>query len=277
MKNYRMPDPGEGLTEAELVSWRVAEGDTVAINDVLCEVETAKSIVELPSPFAGVVARLLVSEGDTVAVGAPLVSVDQGDGPAKEPELLVGHIPAEEGDDVVAAAPRRADRTRPPSPLQNLLRLPHRLPLLLSPLLRRSLLPRRLPSPPPKQLPPAVAPRRAVRLPSLPGSTAARDRPMSWPSPRPADSPRTSTSTWPMSPEPDRTASSPAPTSSRPPMRAAPAGRPAPPAPTSSAPRLASSRCPRPSADCWTATPPMPRGPSTGCGSRGCARSPQWP
>lgn len=97
MKNYRMPDPGEGLTEAELVSWRVAEGDTVAINDVLCEVETAKSIVELPSPFAGVVARLLVSEGDTVAVGAPLVSIDQGDGPAKEPELLVGHIPAEEG------------------------------------------------------------------------------------------------------------------------------------------------------------------------------------
>lgn len=97
MKNYRMPDPGEGLTEAELVSWRVAEGDTVAINDVLCEVETAKSIVELPSPFAGVVARLLVAEGDTVAVGAPLVSIDQGDGPAEEPELLVGHIPAEEG------------------------------------------------------------------------------------------------------------------------------------------------------------------------------------
>ncbi|VEI03604.1 Dihydrolipoyllysine-residue acetyltransferase component of pyruvate dehydrogenase complex [Acidipropionibacterium jensenii] len=97
MKNYRMPDPGEGLTEAELVSWRVAEGDTVAINDVLCEVETAKSIVELPSPFAGVVARMLVSEGDTVAVGAPLVSIDQGDGPAEEPELLVGHIPDEEG------------------------------------------------------------------------------------------------------------------------------------------------------------------------------------
>ncbi|MDN5977675.1 dihydrolipoamide acetyltransferase family protein [Acidipropionibacterium jensenii] len=92
-----MPDPGEGLTEAELVSWRVAEGDTVAINDVLCEVETAKSIVELPSPFAGVVARMLVSEGDTVAVGAPLVSIDQGDGPAEEPELLVGHIPDEEG------------------------------------------------------------------------------------------------------------------------------------------------------------------------------------
>ena len=48
MKNYCMPDPGEGLTEGEVVSWRVSPGDTVKINDVLCEVETAKSIVELP-------------------------------------------------------------------------------------------------------------------------------------------------------------------------------------------------------------------------------------
>ena len=58
MKNYCMPDPGEGLTEGEVVSWRVSPGDTVKINDVLCEVETAKSIVELPSPFAGTVATV---------------------------------------------------------------------------------------------------------------------------------------------------------------------------------------------------------------------------
>ena len=58
MKNYCMPDPGEGLTEGEVVSWQVSPGDTVKINDVLCEVETAKSIVELPSPFAGTLAKL---------------------------------------------------------------------------------------------------------------------------------------------------------------------------------------------------------------------------
>ena len=59
MKTYTMPDPGEGLTEAEVVSWLVSPGDTVKINDVLCEVETAKSIVELPSPFAGTVHSLV--------------------------------------------------------------------------------------------------------------------------------------------------------------------------------------------------------------------------
>ena len=95
MKNYCMPDPGEGLTEGEVVSWQVSPGDTVKINDVLCEVETAKSIVELPSPFAGTVAKLCAEPGETVAVGAPLVTID--DGSQDEPELLVGHVPAESG------------------------------------------------------------------------------------------------------------------------------------------------------------------------------------
>lgn len=97
MKYYRMPDPGEGLTEAEVVSWRVAEGDTVEVNDVLCEVETAKSIVELPSPFAGTVAKIRAAEGDTVPVGGPLVAIDEGGDDEPEPELLVGHISAEKG------------------------------------------------------------------------------------------------------------------------------------------------------------------------------------
>ena len=95
MKNYCMPDPGEGLTEGEVVSWQVSPGDTVKINDVLCEVETAKSIVELPSPFAGTVAKLCAEPGETVAVGAPLVTID--DGSQDEPEFLVGHVPAESG------------------------------------------------------------------------------------------------------------------------------------------------------------------------------------
>ena len=69
-QTFLLPDVGEGLTEAEIVSWRVAPGDTVAVNDVLVEIETAKSLVELPSPFAGTVGELLVAEGDTVNVGA---------------------------------------------------------------------------------------------------------------------------------------------------------------------------------------------------------------
>ena len=64
VNKFNLPDVGEGLTEAEIVSWKVKPGDTVAINDVLCEIETAKSLVELPSPFAGTVTELLVPEGD---------------------------------------------------------------------------------------------------------------------------------------------------------------------------------------------------------------------
>src|SRR5690606_29874880 len=70
-----LPDVGEGLTEAEIVTWRVAVGDTVEINDILVDIETAKSIVELPSPFAGEVTALLVAEGDMVPVGEPIISI----------------------------------------------------------------------------------------------------------------------------------------------------------------------------------------------------------
>jgi 2-oxoisovalerate dehydrogenase E2 component (dihydrolipoyl transacylase) len=72
---FSMPDIGEGLTEAEIVSWRVAEGDTVAMNDVIVEVETAKSIVELPSPRAGTVVAIHYPEGATVEVGQPIVTI----------------------------------------------------------------------------------------------------------------------------------------------------------------------------------------------------------
>lgn len=73
-QNFTLPDVGEGLTEAEIVAWKVAPGDTVAINDVVCEIETAKSLVELPSPHAGVVGELLVAEGTTVEVGTPIIT-----------------------------------------------------------------------------------------------------------------------------------------------------------------------------------------------------------
>ncbi|SKB95940.1 pyruvate dehydrogenase E2 component (dihydrolipoamide acetyltransferase) [Arthrobacter sp. 31Cvi3.1E] len=84
VKKFNLPDVGEGLTEAEVVAWKVKPGDTVAINDVLCEIETAKSLVELPSPFAGTVTELLVEEGITVEVGTAIIAVSEGqDGDAQ--------------------------------------------------------------------------------------------------------------------------------------------------------------------------------------------------
>ena len=80
VSEFPLPDVGEGLTEAEIVSWRVKPGDTVTINQVLVEIETAKSLVELPSPFAGTVDALLVDEGQTVEVGTPIITV-RGDEP----------------------------------------------------------------------------------------------------------------------------------------------------------------------------------------------------
>jgi pyruvate dehydrogenase E2 component (dihydrolipoamide acetyltransferase) len=74
-QTFLLPDVGEGLTEAEIVAWRVAPGDQVAVNDVLVEIETAKSLVELPSPFEGVVGDLLVAEGETVNVGAAIITI----------------------------------------------------------------------------------------------------------------------------------------------------------------------------------------------------------
>ncbi len=77
---FPLPDVGEGLTEAEIVSWKVKPGDSVAVNQVLVEIETAKSLVELPSPFAGTVTALLAEEGATVEVGAPIIRVDSAGG-----------------------------------------------------------------------------------------------------------------------------------------------------------------------------------------------------
>ena len=61
IEEFRLPDPGEGLTEAEIVTWKVKVGDTVKVNDIVVEIETAKSLVELPIPWAGTVAALLAS------------------------------------------------------------------------------------------------------------------------------------------------------------------------------------------------------------------------
>ena len=92
VRHFRLPDVGEGLTEAEIVRWHVAPGDSVELNQTVVEIETAKAIVELPSPYEGVVAELLVDEGDTVAVGTPIIGVREP-GEAPEPK---GSAPEQE-------------------------------------------------------------------------------------------------------------------------------------------------------------------------------------
>ena len=78
--SFPLPDVGEGLTEAEIVSWKVKPGDTVKVNQIIVEIETAKSLVELPCPFAGTVSELLYKEGDTVEVGKAIITVSVDDG-----------------------------------------------------------------------------------------------------------------------------------------------------------------------------------------------------
>jgi 2-oxoisovalerate dehydrogenase E2 component (dihydrolipoyl transacylase) len=78
-KEFKLPDVGEGLTEADIVAWHVKPGDQVEVNQVIVEIETAKAVVELPSPWDGTVAELLAAEGQTVDVGVPIIAVDVGD------------------------------------------------------------------------------------------------------------------------------------------------------------------------------------------------------
>jgi 2-oxoisovalerate dehydrogenase E2 component (dihydrolipoyl transacylase) len=118
-ETFSLPDVGEGLTEADILAWRVAVGDEVAVNQVLVEVETAKAAVELPCPFDGVVAELLAAEGDTVAVGAPVIRVTTGAAEASEEtsgSVLVGYGTSAAG---TTRRPRRraaAGPARPPAP-----------------------------------------------------------------------------------------------------------------------------------------------------------------
>lgn len=120
-QEFRLPDVGEGLTEAEIVTWRVAVGDTVAVNELIVEIETAKSAVELPTPHSGEVIELLAAEGQTVEVGSPIIRIgaasettpnttDAVPGDEDEPKLLVGYGPSESGG--------RPRRRRAPAPQQ---------------------------------------------------------------------------------------------------------------------------------------------------------------
>jgi 2-oxoisovalerate dehydrogenase E2 component (dihydrolipoyl transacylase) len=92
LKQFKLPDVGEGLTEADIIKWHVRPGDTVEVNQTILEIETAKAVVELPCPFEGTVTELLVEEGTTVDVGVPIITVDVG-----------GDVPT--GADVVTTPP----------------------------------------------------------------------------------------------------------------------------------------------------------------------------
>ncbi|RLV01635.1 branched-chain alpha-keto acid dehydrogenase subunit E2 [Streptomyces griseocarneus] len=110
-REFKMPDVGEGLTEAEILKWYVAEGDTVSDGQIVCEVETAKAAVELPIPFDGVVHALRFPEGTTVDVGQVIISVDTdpGAGPAEAPAApaAAAPAPAAEAEAEAPAAPER--------------------------------------------------------------------------------------------------------------------------------------------------------------------------
>jgi 2-oxoisovalerate dehydrogenase E2 component (dihydrolipoyl transacylase) len=95
-RQFKLPDVGEGLTEGEILQWLVAVGDTVTVNQPLCEVETAKAAVELPSPFAGTIVALRAQPGETIAVGRPIVVIDTAE-PGGAAPAAAPAPPAEEG------------------------------------------------------------------------------------------------------------------------------------------------------------------------------------
>jgi pyruvate dehydrogenase E2 component (dihydrolipoamide acetyltransferase) len=99
VRDFLMPDLGEGLTEGEIVRWLVAEGDVVSVDQPIAEVSTEKALVQVPTPFAGRVARLHGAEGELIAVGTPLISIDVSAAaaePAGSGNVLVGYGTNEE-------------------------------------------------------------------------------------------------------------------------------------------------------------------------------------
>ncbi|MEJ0098591.1 MAG: dihydrolipoamide acetyltransferase family protein [Pseudomonadota bacterium] len=107
MTRFNLPDLGEGLQEAEIVRWHVAVGDRVEVDQPMVAMETAKAVVEVPAPFAGIVSALHGKPGDTIATGAPLVDFQsEAANDAADPGIakggVVGHMP--ETDEIIAAS-----------------------------------------------------------------------------------------------------------------------------------------------------------------------------
>ncbi|MGY9069272.1 dihydrolipoamide acetyltransferase family protein [Streptomyces sp. CAS3] len=118
VREFKMPDVGEGLTEAEILKWYVQPGDTVTDGQVVCEVETAKAAVELPIPYDGVVSELRFPEGTTVDVGTAIIAVRvAGGAPAPVPAQAEAAAPAApaapEAPVAAASAPASAEEAKP--------------------------------------------------------------------------------------------------------------------------------------------------------------------
>ncbi|GAB2458905.1 dihydrolipoamide acetyltransferase family protein [Jatrophihabitans fulvus] len=120
---FNMPDVGEGLTEAEVVTWHVQVGDEVSVNQTLIEVETAKAVVDLPSPYAGVVTTLHCAAGDVVPVGSPIITIGGGtdgetpsDSPAESPSESPTEALSETRDATVATPEPMAVETEVSAP-----------------------------------------------------------------------------------------------------------------------------------------------------------------
>jgi 2-oxoisovalerate dehydrogenase E2 component (dihydrolipoyl transacylase) len=171
LKEFKLPDVGEGLTEADIVSWHVKPGDQVEDGQIIVEIETAKAVVELPSPWDGTVVRLLAEEGQTVNVGVPIIAVQVGSGPAAHQA---------ERADVPAPAPATSPAAQEPAE-------PERHPVLVGYGVKTAPTTRRVRKAPPgiaaaagrpetAEIPaaPAVVPAGPPELPSDPGVPATR-------------------------------------------------------------------------------------------------------
>ncbi|WP_328434291.1 dihydrolipoamide acetyltransferase family protein [Streptomyces sp. NBC_00425] len=123
VREFKMPDVGEGLTEAEILKWYVQPGDTVTDGQVVCEVETAKAAVELPIPYDGVVRELRFPEGATVDVGMSIIAVDVAGGsggaaPAAAPAAVpVAEVPAQAAVQTPAAPQKQPEAQQAPKPV----------------------------------------------------------------------------------------------------------------------------------------------------------------
>jgi pyruvate dehydrogenase E2 component (dihydrolipoamide acetyltransferase) len=114
-QTFKLPDLGEGLTEAQLIRWRVEEGAEVQVNAPLCDVETAKAVVVIPSPWSGRVRHLHAQPGESVNVGAPLVTIDSSQVEAAPSEsTLVGYGPERAPESGVRRRPRATAATTAP-------------------------------------------------------------------------------------------------------------------------------------------------------------------
>ncbi|MBK7611419.1 MAG: hypothetical protein IPJ15_09170 [Actinomycetales bacterium] len=116
IREFLLPDPGEGLTEAEIVTWRVAVGDVVKVNDIVVEIETAKSLVELPIPWAGTVAALLAPEGATVEVGSAIIAIDDPTYAGSPPSAPAPAGPAAAPVGSASSSPSASPPPGPPLP-----------------------------------------------------------------------------------------------------------------------------------------------------------------